>query len=300
MPELTVNYVYYAGRGPHTRQPRNTGSYGGFTPIDSLSGSLGTLGEGSTFNTTLGLMPNQVTDATVNPPVTYTFAFVNVSGGTNGGQTSFDPNTPPGGATVGSAPIIVQVVYLPPTGVGGGSSTGASIDAFDETTGSLVDDTFVTVSPDPNGSLTTSGNVDGWVATTNTETIAAYSHLVVSNVDFEKWVSVTGPPTPPAGLNFTAAQNTNYIVLALYKATPGPSQGELTCDGLVQGILKMTTSGLPGPRFTTAEWTKIMADLERCVWQGYLSQTTVNSVITQYEAYAEGKTLPPGGGLPKL
>ena len=296
MPQLTLNYVVYTGIGMHTRQPRNTSAYGGFTPIDSLSGSPGNLGPG-TFKVTLGMMPKQITDTTGSPPVTYTLAFVNVSGGTNGGQTSFDPNTPPGSATVGSDPIVALFVYLPPPG--GSGIPGASIDAFDETIGSLVDDTFVTVSPDPDGSLTTSGNVDGWVSTAGNETIAAYSHIAISNADFERWVSVTGPPTPAAGLNFVADQNTNPVVLALYKATPAPPPGEVTCEDTVQHILKMINSGIPGLHFTTTEWTGIKANLQNCVLRGYLTQATVNSVIAQYVAYAEGGNVPPKGAPPK-
>lgn len=296
MPELTLNYVVYTGFGMHTRQPRDTSAYGGFTPIDNLSGSPGNV-EGPSFQVTLGMMPKEITDTTGSPPVTYTLAFVNVSGGKNGGQTSFDPNTPPGPATVGSAPIVALFVYLPPPG--GNGNLGASIDAFDETIGSLVDDTFVTVSPDSDGSLTTSGNVEGWVSTANgNETIAAYSHIAISNADFERWVSVTGPPTPTAGLNFVADQNTNPVVLALYKATPAPPPGEVTCEGTVQAILKMA-SGIAGPKFTTAEWTEIKSNLENCVLRGYLTQATVNTVIAAYVAYAEGKNVPPKGAPPK-
>ena len=291
MAEVTLEIVYYAGgSGPHTRQPRSTTQYGGFVPIDNLSGSLGDFT--GLLHVTLGEMQKTVTDPTTG--TVYTFAFVNISGGTPNGVNSFDPNIEPPPVTVGSAPVTVLVVYLPPPNGNGKPLIGASIDAFDETAGTLVDDNFVTVAPDPDGSLTTSGNVDGWVPTTNTETIAAYAHITPTNDDFDKWVYLTSPEMPPAGLDFTAQQNTNYTVLALYKTPPPLSQQQLECDALMQSIRQMADHGEPGPRFTVAEWSAITKQLQECVSEGCLTQVAVDDVETLYLNYAEGKDVPPG------
>jgi hypothetical protein len=258
---VTYDYVYFAGGGGHTRQPRSTTGPGGFTLINSLPG--GTLQSGDTF--AAGAQPQTLTEGgSTLPPVpakTYTFAFMNVSGGTPAGQTtpsgvnSFSSNVPPPPVTVGSAPIVVLVVYVPTGGGSGGTGSGASIDSFDETTGELFDDTFVTVAPDPGGPpppLTTSGNVDGYVSTTNTETITALTPTSPTGVDFDQWVLLypqattrleIGPKGPtvvtiyPAGINvsgtnLTVDAGTSVYALAFYKAPPPPPP-LTTCEQLL-------------------------------------------------------------------
>ena len=86
------------------------------------------------------------------------------------------------------------VVYVP-VGSGPGGGSGATIDAFDESTGSLFNDTFVTVAPDLGGTLTASGNVDGYVSTANAETITALSVTSPTGVDFDRWVVLAGGGT---------------------------------------------------------------------------------------------------------
>jgi hypothetical protein len=142
--------------------------------------------------------------------------------------------------TVGSAPIVVLVVYVPTGGGGGVGVSGASIDSFDEVTGALFSDTFVTVAPDPGGPpppLTTSGNVDGWVATTNTETISALSPTSPTGVVFDYWlllypqvtyrlepglteVTIYPPGINVSGANLTVNGGTSVYALAFYKAAP--------------------------------------------------------------------------------
>src|SRR5580704_2145520 len=80
---VTYDYVYFAGGSGHTRQPRSTTGPGGFTLINSLSG--GTLQTGDTFAPSA--QPQTITeDTSTIPPTpskTFTFAFMNVSGGTD-------------------------------------------------------------------------------------------------------------------------------------------------------------------------------------------------------------------------
>ena len=102
---------------------------------------------------------------------------------------------------MGTQPITVLAVYVPAGGGSGdGGGSGATIDSFDETTGSLFNDTFVSVSPDPGGTLTKSGNVDGYVDTTSSaETITALSPTSPTGVDFSRWVALAPPTIAGAG-----------------------------------------------------------------------------------------------------
>ena len=211
MPKLTYEYVYFAS-GPHVRQPtRTAGGPGGFALIQSLSG--GTLTSGDTFIAS----PQPSSQEVEGQP--YPFAFMNVSGGKNGGVTSFKASAPPPAVKVASADIVVLVVYAP-TGGGNGES-GATIDSFDDTAGRLFNDTFVTVTPDPGGSLTKSGNVDGFVATTNAETITALSPTTPTKVDFEHWL--TFPSTLSNSRELAVKKGGSPLALAFYKAPPKKS-----------------------------------------------------------------------------
>ena len=240
MPTVTYDYVYFAS-GPRQRQPRQPGGPGGFALIGSSSGGDPS---GGTFQA--GLQPPTL----VVDGDTYNLAFVNVSGGYSSasggapvGVTSTDPAIPPPPVYVRNQPIVVLVVYLPPGGgVAGRGGPGATIDAFDETTGILVDNTFVTVSPD--GSQTNEANQYGWVATTRTETVAALSRITPSstdrntvNADFDKWVNLQDPQSDIVtssdngemvteveitGANLTVTQGWSVSALAFYKSPPSP------------------------------------------------------------------------------
>jgi hypothetical protein len=150
---------------------------------------------------------------------------VSLLGGGGGPQTSFTRSDPPS-TTVGSDPIVVLCVYYPSGRSGpGNGDAGASIDAWDESTGNLLNDFFVKVSPDdPDGAgpLTESGNVHGWVDTTNgPEEITADSPLTPSATTFDRWVDLENPqPETGSGFDnprvFTAPQGASYS-LAFYR-----------------------------------------------------------------------------------
>ena len=221
MPTLTTQYVYFGSSGAHTRQPRATTSYGGFSPIPGLNPS-GT----ATLTTGTPYQAGPVEPALSIGGVDYSFAFQSVSGCTQGGLTSFVASTPPAVGTVGTAPVVVLVVYVPVGGNGNGDS-GAVIDAFNETTGSLVDNDFVSVSPDPGGTLTTEANVDGWVDTSSSGFTITADHPNIgayltspTNEVFDQWVDLTNP-TPPtslvSGANLTPAKGVTVYALAFYK-----------------------------------------------------------------------------------
>lgn len=240
MPTLTTSYVYFGASGAHTRQPRTITSYGGFTPIPGLNpGPSGTLVSGTSY-----------TPGTADPTemgATLAFSFVNMSGCEEGPLTSYSASSPPTG-TVGSDPISVLYVYIP---VGGGPNgdTGAVIDAFDETSNSLVDNSFVTVTPDPGGTLTTEANVDGWVDTTDSgytivadnPNIGAYLSWPTTPL-FDKWVDLNSPT--PAGLisgaNLMPGEGVTVYALAFYKSP----------------VMKMPKEHFPDKPWRVKEWDK--------------------------------------------
>ena len=119
-----------------------------------------------------------------------------------------------------------MVVYVPQGGGGGGGS-GAVIDAYNESTGSLVDNDFVSVSPDPGGTLTTEANVDGWVDTTSAgytitadhPNIGPYGGLSTAPL-FDQWVVLENPTPPPSlvsGASLTPGKGQTVYALAFYK-----------------------------------------------------------------------------------
>jgi hypothetical protein len=217
---VTIQYVYFGASGAHTRQPRATGSYGGFTPIPGLNpGGTATLAPGTPYQPGVAEAHLSIDSLSLD------FAFVNVSGCVEGPRTSFVAGTPPPVGIVGSSPIVVLYVYVPEGGVGNGDS-GAVIDAFDASINELVDNNFVTVSPDPGGTLTTEANVDGWVDTAaggytiaaDHPNIGSYLSLPTSPL-FDQWVDLLDPSPPTAlvnGANLTPGRGVTVYALAFY------------------------------------------------------------------------------------
>jgi hypothetical protein len=265
MPAVTItyDYVYFGGGSSHTRQPRSSTGPGGFTLIYSLPG--GTADAGNTFG------PGAQPASLVNGGITYEFAFMNVSGGTPAGQTtssgvtSFTPSTPPPPVTVGTAPIVVLVVYIPVGGVGNGTGSGAIIDSFDNTTGQLFSDTFVSVSPDPGGPpppLTKSGNVDGYVDTSKaTETITALSPTSPTGVVFAQWMNFYPQGSPKvkiAGAALAVDQGTTSCALAFYNVKVDP------CAYLRQELASINPGDFPNYPAYEAARERLLQELVAC------------------------------------
>jgi hypothetical protein len=282
---LTYSYVYFGAAGPHERRPvRTPGGPGGFELISQKSG--GTLQTGDQFQIGVPLPPTQLVNG-----VTYNFAFVNVSGGTpSDGQVSFDSTNPPPYVTVASSPINVLVLYVPPGGGNGGPGTsGATIDSFDETTGSLFNDIFVSIAPDPQGVLTTSGNDLGFVDTTNSQEAITAISPTSSGVIFDQW-RILLPPGPVAGRVLTVGKGVSVIALAFYKAPPPPSPEQQTCNQAVEFLRQIINDR--GPLLLTAEFNELKATLERCVREGYLTQALVNNLLAEYATIGESRNPP--------
>jgi hypothetical protein len=138
-------------------------------------------------------------------------------------------------------------VYVP-VGGGNGGDSGAVIDAFNETTGSLVDNSFVAVSPDPGGTLTGEANVDGWVdteasgytITADHPNIGSYLALPTTPL-FDQWVDLTNP-TPPSslvsGANLTPGKGVTVYALAFYKNPAVIKHKELLHDKYTKEYIK--------------------------------------------------------------
>ena len=287
---LTYSYVYFGAAGPHERRPvRTPGGPGGFELISQKSG--GTLQTGDQFQIGVPLPPTQLVNG-----VNYNFAFVNVSGGTpSDGQVSFDSTNPPPYVTVASSPINVLVLYVPPGGGNGGppGGSGATIDSFDETTGSLFNDIFVSVAPDPEGVLTTSGNDLGFVDTTNSQEAITAISPTSSGVIFDQW-RILLPPGPVAGRVLTVGKGVSVISLAFYKAPPPPSPEQQTCNQAAQFLRQIINDR--GPLLLVAEFNQLKATLERCVREGYLTQALVDNLLAEYATIGESRNPPPRPG----
>jgi hypothetical protein len=282
---VTYNYVYF-GYGPHTRQPRTLGANGGFTSIATQSG-----GQQSTGNT---FQPGQLPSTEMVGNATYNFAFVNISGGSamaNGppvGVSSTNPAQPPS-VVVGTQNITVLAVYVPVGGGGGGNGSGATIDSFDETTGSLFNDTFVSVAPDAGG-VTTGANVNGFVDTTNTgETITALSPTQPTGVNFSKWVQLASQTAMVNGNAMAVGKGVNTIALAFYDAPP--PQMVSACQQELDGLNQIAMDR--GPLLLTIQYNKIKADLQKCVMQHQLTQAEVNAAENAYQAMLNNRNHPP-------
>jgi hypothetical protein len=283
---LTYSYVYFGAAGPHERRPvRTPGGPGGFEPISQKSG--GTLQTGDQFQIGVPLPPTQSVGG-----VTYAFAFVNVSGGTpSGAQVSFDSTNPPPYVTVASSPINVLALYVPPPGRSGNGNggSGATIDSFDETTGSLFNDIFVSVAPDPEGILTASGNNQGYVDTTNSQEAITAISPTSSGVIFDQWRTLV-PPAPDAGPVLTVGKGVSVIALAFYHAPPPPSPEQLACSEAVDFLQKIIQDR--GPLLLPAQMNQVKASLERCVRAHYLTQAFVNSLLAEYATIGESRNPP--------
>jgi hypothetical protein len=240
MPTLTIQYVYFAASGSHTRQPRATTSYGGFTPIPGLNGAgTATLMTGSAYQ------PPPADPTITVGTLVLNFAFVNVCGCTEGARLSFVASMSPPVGTVGTIPILVNYVYLP-QGNGSSPTTGAVIDAYNQTSGTLVDNDFVTVSPDSSGSLTTTANVDGWVDTTSSGYTITADHPNIgaylsdpTNLIFQQWVDLA-TPTPPtsliSGANLTPGKGVTVYALAFYAVPSTPTPPKLKEVAILEKI----------------------------------------------------------------
>ncbi|MGD0357045.1 MAG: hypothetical protein ABSA73_05490 [Terracidiphilus sp.] len=222
----TLTYFYYQPGSGGTRQPR-TGTSGHFVTLAGPTVVGGVLTPGATIPVQTSFPSTWTT-----PPSQYALAFVSINGGAEGGISVFPdshgtlpltvdvilPNTP-------KPQIIVDVYYFP---VGGGGpcpagevcGSGAAIDEFGETQGTLLNDTFVSVftppTLGPNIGLTNTGNVDGSVATTNNAVRIDADATTPTGGNFDRWVSGPGGSIGSPAADLNVGKGVDDYALAFY------------------------------------------------------------------------------------
>jgi kumamolisin len=94
---------------------------------------------------------------------------------------------------------------------------------------------------------------------------------------------VTGYPVTPGWDAVTGWGSPKGFALlnALNAIFNPPPPERVICAQLAQNIRNVIIHN--GPPFTVAAWAGIRIQLEQCVRQGYLTQATVNALITEYE-----------------
>jgi hypothetical protein len=227
----TLTYWYYqpASAGA-TRQPR-TGNSAHFVAFYGPVSVGGTWTPGANNNVQTGVTETWTVPNT-NPPVTYSVAFVSITGGAGGDITVFPDST-------GNVPVITSVpipkianpqvavnAYYFPSGGGAPCppnvvcGTGADIDQWGELQGGLLDDTFVNVvvplDPALNPTFTTTGNVDGTVTTTNYAVGIDADQTTPTGGNFDRWVTAPGGTIGSPANDLNVAKLTDDYALALY------------------------------------------------------------------------------------
>jgi len=290
---VSYNYVYFGSIGKHQRQPRTITS-DGFTTISSQTGDQSATG--------LTFKPGQLPSKQMIGQATYNFSFVTITGGSTTasgpptGVTSTDFMNPPS-VVVQTAPIVVLVVYVPIGGPCTGPcppGSGATIDAFDETTGTLFNDTFVKVAPDSNDALTTSGNVYGYVDTTSSaETITAQTPTSPTGVNFSRWVQLEPSAATASGAAFLVGKGVSSIALAFYDAPPPGivvQTPKTVCEQELASLNQVTMDR--GPLLTITMYNNVKATLQKCVLQHYLTQAQVTAAENGYLNMVKTRNMP--------
>jgi Carboxypeptidase regulatory-like domain len=282
MPSVTYQYLAFVP-GRHQRQPR---TISGFKVLESFSG--GDPLPGGTF-----LAPPPPRTQTVDSE-TYVFSFMTVTGGSLKpgeppvGLTSLDPEHPPTTQVfIGKSPLNVVVVYVPSGVVGPPQPgpSGATIDQYDQTHGVLLDDTFVTVTPDPDGTLTVSGNVEGFVDTTNREeSIIALPTTSPSGANFVEWVTLNPPAQKSTSPTLEVGAGQSLSAFAFYDVPTGGTVTGTVFEDTEGGMFELAGAKIlaePGGRVTESsdDGTYTLMNLP----PGEIT-ITASSIVTSSEA----------------
>lgn len=230
----TLTYFYYQPGTGGTRQPR-TGTSGHFVTLAGPTVVGGTLTPGATIPVQTSFPSTWTTSTT--PASQYGLAFVSINGGAEGGISIFPDNHGTLPLTVNvilpntSKPQIIVDVYYFPVGSGGGciptpshpcppGSSEAVIDEWGEIQGTLLNDTFVSVNVPANTSqdtnYTTTGNVDGTVATTNYAVQINADATTPTGGNFDRWVTGPGGSIGSSAADLNVGKGVNDYALAFY------------------------------------------------------------------------------------
>jgi hypothetical protein len=231
----TLTYFYYQPGTGGTRIPR-TGTSGHFVTLAGPTEVGGALTSGATIPVQTSFPSTWTTSTT--PPSQYALAFVNISGGKEGGISIFPESN-------GTLPLTVNVtlpsnanpkidvnVYYFPAGGSGCTPTpghpcppgsGAAIDEFGEIQGTLLNDYFVNINVPADTSLntsyTTTGNVDGTVSTTNYAVQINADATTPTGGNFDRWVSGPGGSIGSSASELKVGMGVDDYALALYHST---------------------------------------------------------------------------------
>ena len=160
--------------------------------------------------------------------------------------------------------------------------------------GSLFNDIFVSVAPDPGGQLDTSANDLGYVDTTNSQEAITAISPTSSGVIFDQW-RILLPPGPDAGPGLLVGKGLSVIALAFYKAPPPPSSEEQTCNQAVEFLQQIIRNG--GPLLLPAQLNQVTATLQRCVREHVLTQAFVTNLLREYATIGERRDPPRATGI---
>ena len=232
MPTLTIQHVSYHPPYPSLREGRDVSSTGGFNLLEATTSAIEA---DHAFQFDLNLIKQTL----IKDGRTFTLSFVNITGLAGGPLTWIDHSAAPKPAMTGTANVTARIVYLseflPKNPAGNG---GAWIDAFDESTGSLVNNDFVNVDPNSQNE-TDNGNVQGYVpsaeeiekypppADYDIIKVTAYPHITLDpddpgtvNASFVEWVNMNPGvrSIQPEGSSFVAPREHTSVMLAFYKS----------------------------------------------------------------------------------
>jgi len=182
------------------------------------------------------------------------FAFWSVTGAADGPSVTTNQSL---AVNVDSSDVVATAWYIP-TGGGGNGGPGVIIDAFDVNQGTFVDDDFVTVSPDAN--LTFAANDDGWVPTTKTEDVNAFT--AIHAVPFADWTVFAGTETV-VNEDLKAGATTSAVAFAFYLSpqSPLPHKFNPEAEGTWVSWGVMVDGGGPTGRGPVPPWNPFLREL---------------------------------------
>ena len=223
-----TGYVYRPGASGAERSPARTpGSGGQFVKLNGPV-NVGAAPAGQTIVV-------QTSEAkTIGSPPLYVLAFVNVTGGIEGGLSVFADATGTFPLSVevtvpnvGNPRISVDAFYFPAGGScssGGVCPAGARVDEFSGTSGTLIDDAFVTVFVPPasaaeSARLTGTANREGRVDVTGSGVRVNALQRTATGGFFDRWVASAAGTIGADRHDLSAGKQSSVFALAVYRSS---------------------------------------------------------------------------------
>lgn len=289
---VTTRFVTWR---PRRSRRRIGGSSSGIENLYSPTSSF--YSAGGTFTTPHAPREIAVVDAE-GVRYTYYFTFWFVKGGRDGNIISEAGSDTAGPVNVGSTPVEAAAIYIEQgTGGGGTGSPGVFIDAFDVTTCTFVDDSFVEVISHP--ALSEIANLDGYIPSASQEQVQAFEEIHSS--PFREWRVVAGTERVE-GQTLDIAVASSAIAFAYYTAPVlnfrKPILGFLDWNEILYGITNdgdglviHVHGGVPGEPEPGPEWLSLVPKLTTALRLGKLGAAMENSFQEQTLAIAAKELL---------